>query len=251
MLSKINIDIINSLTISELDVLRFVDNNKKSILDWSIQTLSKNTFMSTATIMRLCKKLGYSGFSELKYRLKEEISALDTYKKTATFTDIVNQNVKSIVDTAAMLEEKKVSEIVEFMLRPTTRIHFFGKGLTATIAEYASKALLTGNRANFHYVDTHIAYLVAESMNEDDLLFVCSLSGNTHQIVRMAQIAKGRMAKVVTISSNKKNELSKIGDYNFTVYDEEITGRQFDVASRLPILFVLNVIITSYIDNKH
>jgi len=33
MLSKINIDIINSLTISELDVLRFVDNNKKQILD--------------------------------------------------------------------------------------------------------------------------------------------------------------------------------------------------------------------------
>ncbi|HBP26258.1 MAG TPA: hypothetical protein DD618_04830 [Acholeplasmatales bacterium] len=82
MLSKINIDIINSLTISELDVLRFVDNNKKQILDWSIQTLSKTTFVSTATIMRLCKKLGYSGFSELKYRLKEEISALDSFKKT-------------------------------------------------------------------------------------------------------------------------------------------------------------------------
>lgn len=248
MLSRINNDIINSLTISELDVLRFVDTNKKQILDWSIQTLSKTTFVSTATIMRLCKKLGYSGFSELKYRLKEEVNALDSFKKTATFSDIVSQNVKSIVDTAGILDEAKVSEIVELMFKPSTRIHFFGKGLTGTIAEYASKELLTGNRANFHYVDTHIAYLAAESMNEDDLLFVCSLSGNTHQIVRMAQIAKGRNAKVVTISSNKKNELSKIGDYNFTVFDEEITGRQFDVASRLPILFVLNIIITSYID---
>lgn len=249
MLSTISIETINSLTISELDVLRFVDNNKKLVLDWSIKNLSQKTFVSTATIMRLCKKLGFSGFSELKYYLKEKVCYEERTKRPATFDDLINQNVKSIVETAKMLDEAMIMEVVSHM-KAKTNIHFFGKGLTSTVLNYASKQLLTYNRSNFNYEDTHIAYLVAESMNENDLLFVCSLSGNTHQVVRMAQIAKSRNATVVTITSSNNNELSKIGDYNFAIHKEEEECRQYDISSRLPILFILNIIISIYIDSK-
>ncbi len=250
MLSKISIEIINSLTISELDVLRFIDNNKSVILDYSIQNLAKETFVSTATIIRLCKKLGYSGFSELKYYIREEINHIEKYRKSATFDQILSHNVKSITETAAMLEEGKITEIVNKMLNREVKIHFFGKGLTSTVLDYASKQLLTYNRANFVYHDTHIAYLAAESMDENDLLFVASLSGYTHQVVRMAQIAKSRKACVVTISTNKENDLAKIGDYNFTVFEDVNRSERHDIASRIPILFILNVIITLYIDKK-
>jgi DNA-binding MurR/RpiR family transcriptional regulator len=249
MLTSISIDTINSLTISELDALRFIENNRKQILAMSIKTLAQITFVSTATIMRLCKKLGYSGFSELKYHLREELNQMEKEHQNTTFADTVNQNVKAIVETAAMLDEKKIKKIVELMLQPTN-IHFFGKGLTETVINYASKQLLTYNRANFIYQDTHIAYLVAESMTENDLLFACSLSGNTHQVVRMAQIAKSRKATVVTISSNMNNELSKIGDYNLAIYNEEDRRNRQDISSRLPILFILNIIITTYINHK-
>lgn len=249
MLATISIETINSLTISELDVLRFIDNNKKLVLDWSIKNLSQKTFVSTATIMRLCKKLGFSGFSEFKYYLKEEVCYEEKNKRPATFDDLINQNVKSITETAKMLDETMIMEVVKHM-KEKVNIHFFGKGLTATVLNYASKQLLTYNRSNFNYEDTHIAYLVAESMNENDLLFVCSLSGNTHQVVRMTQIAKSRNATVVTISSSNNNELSKIGDYNFTIYKDNDKCRQHDIASRIPILFILNIIITTYIDNK-
>lgn len=249
MLSSISIDTINSLTISELDVLRFIQNNRKLVLSLSVKKLAETTFVSTATVMRLCKKLGYSGFTELKFHIREELSQMEKAHRDATFTDTLDQNVKAIVETAAMLDEKKILKIVELMLKPTN-IHFFGKGLTATVLEYASKQLLTYNRANFIYKDTHIAYLVAESMTENDLLFACSLSGNTHQVVRMAQIAKSRRATVVTISSNTGNELSKIGDYNFSISSEEACSNRQDISSRLPILFILNIIITTYVNQK-
>ena len=46
----------------------------------------------------------------------------------------------------------------------------------------------------------------------------------------------------------------KIGDYNFTFYRDDKV-RQFDIASRLPILFILNIIFTTLVDsgktNKH
>jgi len=249
MLSSISIDTINSLTISELDVLRFIQNNRKLVLDLSVKRLAETTFVSTATVMRLCKKLGFSGFNELKYHIKKELNQMEKANRDATFADTVYQNVKAIEETAAMLDEKKVMKIVDLMMKPTN-IHFFGKGLTATVLEYASKQLLTYNRANSIYTDTHIAYLVAESMTENDLVFACSLSGNTHQVVRMAQIAKSRKATIVTISSNTENELSKLGDYNFTVYSAEACRNRQDISSRLTILFILNIIITTYIHQK-
>lgn len=246
MLSTIKIETINSLTISELDVLRFIDNNKKLFLDCSIKELSGVTFVSTATIMRLCKKLGFSGYLEFKYHIKEEVFHEENNKKPASFDDLVSENIRAIVETAKMIDEQKVKEVVNHM-KGNKRIHFFGKGLTSTVLHYASKQLLTANRSNFNYQDTHIAYLASESMTENDLLFVASMSGKTHQVVRMSQIAKSRNATVVTISSNNNNELSKIGDYNFTFYKEDKT-RQFDIASRLPILFILNIIITILVD---
>jgi DNA-binding MurR/RpiR family transcriptional regulator len=44
MFTKIGIDTINTLTIAELDILRFIDNNKKEILSMNIQDLSKTVF---------------------------------------------------------------------------------------------------------------------------------------------------------------------------------------------------------------
>lgn len=57
MLSSISIDTINSLTISELDVLRFIQNNRKLVLSLSVKKLAETTFVSTATVMRLCSFL--------------------------------------------------------------------------------------------------------------------------------------------------------------------------------------------------
>lgn len=249
MLTKLGIDVINTLTISELDILRFIDNNEKEILDMSIQDLSKAVFFSTASIMRLCKKIGFSGFSELKYYLKEEIKNSEINKKEETFESILDDNVESIIETAKLLDKEKVKNVVNIMLN-NTNIHFFGKGLTYTVVDYASKQLLTFNRANYNYHDTHIAYLACESMNDNDMLIVCSLSGNTHQIVRAAQIAKSRGAKVVTITRNTENELSKIGDINFSICTDNAPKSISDISSRVPMLFVLNIIITTYIRQK-
>ncbi|MDD4166804.1 MAG: MurR/RpiR family transcriptional regulator [Endomicrobiaceae bacterium] len=249
MIKKLSIDIINSLTLSELDTLRYMDNNKEKVFAFSIQKLAKSAFVSTATIMRLCKKLGFSGFAELKYYLKEEINLVKANKKTTTFGDILHQNIDSVVNTIPLIDESKVAAVVQ-LLRAPVNVHFFGKGLTSIVLEYGSKLLLSHTRVNIFYQDTHIAYLAAEIMTENDLVFVASLSGNTHQVVRMAQIAKSRGAKVVTITGTSDNALSKIGDYNFNISAHNPSKNDVDINSRIPILFVLNVILTTYLKSE-
>ncbi len=75
MLTKIDSQTLSSLSASELDVLKYINSNKARILKMSIQEIAKECFTSTATIMRLCKKIGFSGFSELKYSISKSVKA--------------------------------------------------------------------------------------------------------------------------------------------------------------------------------
>lgn len=250
MISKISVEMINSMSLSELDVLRYIDNNREKVIELSIQDLAKEAFVSTATIMRFCKKLGYSGFSELKFFLKEEVQNDDRSLQSTDYESVVSCNLVSITNTIKNLNKEVVDNVVLAMLR-AKRIHFFGKGLTESILNYAVKLLYTSGTAVSQYEDTHLAYIMAERMNQDDLLFVASLSGNTHQIVRMAQIAKSRNATVVTITKNDINELTSIGNYSLGVETDGIVTHPADFASRIPMLLVLNIVITMFAGQRN
>ena len=63
-----------SLNATEVHIYNYVVQNKEKVLDESIRELAIDVHVSTATIVRFCKKLGCEGFMELKYKLKESIN---------------------------------------------------------------------------------------------------------------------------------------------------------------------------------
>jgi DNA-binding MurR/RpiR family transcriptional regulator len=62
---------VEKLNEAEMCVYNYVVKNLKHILNLSVRELADEVHVSTATVMRFCKKMGYSGFSELKYKIKE------------------------------------------------------------------------------------------------------------------------------------------------------------------------------------
>ena len=69
---------VESLNETEAYVYNYVVKNTKKVLNESIRELANDTHVSTATIMRFCKKMGCEGFTELKYRLKESEEMQET-----------------------------------------------------------------------------------------------------------------------------------------------------------------------------
>lgn len=62
---------VEKLNEAEMCVYNYIVKNLKHILNLSVRELADEVHVSTATVMRFCKKMGYSGFSELKYKTKE------------------------------------------------------------------------------------------------------------------------------------------------------------------------------------
>lgn len=58
-----------NLTKVETDVLWYIIEHMDSVLKIGVRGVAKANYTSTSTIMRLTKKLGYSGFVDMYYKL--------------------------------------------------------------------------------------------------------------------------------------------------------------------------------------
>jgi len=242
---------INSLSPMELDALRYINNNKSDVLTLSIQELARKLFVSTTTIIRLCKKLDLEGYSHLKYFIRELLSNEKLSEETIpslSLEEIIAEELSDIEKTARGIDGQAVRDIAEFM-QQDTQIHFFAKGLTNIVFDYAARHLLSLSRHVIRYEDTHIAYVQAGNMDGKDIIFLGSLSGETEQVVRVAQIAKSRGAKVVTFTAASSSQLYKIGDYNFLLVNNAKTTLDVDTKSRCQLMFILNAIVKSYVQS--
>ncbi len=246
MFESFTIEQINSLSPTELETLRYINGHKKEVIDMSIQDLSKSVFVSTATIIRLCKKLDFEGYSNLKYFIKQKLSeegeSDNSQSVEPSLKEIINEELSDIVKTASALNEDMVKEIVGLM-KQDYRMHFFAKGLTNTVFDYAVKHLLSLSKYAVKYDDTHISYAQANRMNQHDLVFLASLSGETEQVIRVAQIAKSRNAKVITFTASLASTLSKIGDYNILLVNNAKSSLEVDTKSRCQLMFILNILV--------
>ena len=63
-----------NLSDSEVKVLEYIFANPEKIKKEGIRQLAKSNFTSTASIIRLAKKLGYSGYNELIFDIKRMTS---------------------------------------------------------------------------------------------------------------------------------------------------------------------------------
>ncbi|RKD29496.1 MurR/RpiR family transcriptional regulator [Thermohalobacter berrensis] len=247
MIKEIDPQVLKTLNKSEFEVLSYISNNIDKISKMTISDLAKQTFVSTTTVIRLCKKLGYSGFSELKYELKR-IRKEKTKLNSLNYDELIKKHLIDVEKTCELINEDTIGRIIELIA--DKKVHFFGKGLSSIACEYIINQFLSINLLAINYTSTHIAYLSADKMNENDVVFVLSLSGETKQSLKVAKIAKSRGATVVSITCMGINSLSKLADINLYVYAQDDETVEFDNKSRATVLILFQIILDTYIRKK-
>ncbi|WP_231723301.1 MurR/RpiR family transcriptional regulator [Caviibacter abscessus] len=127
-------------TENELCVAKYIMENYKNIKNISITDISSKTFTSISTVTRMCKKIGLSGFSELKIKLIEEIANLNSKNINVEKTDIDRTNdtkiiieklnklsIDSLKETKLLQDAEIIDEVVN-LINKKTIIDFYGMG---------------------------------------------------------------------------------------------------------------------------
>lgn len=247
MLKHLDGAVLNNLTQSELTTLRYIDSHKKEVVGMSIQKLSKKIFISTATILRLCKKMNFTGYSELKYALKNSLSE-NRNQNTSEKSELsaLSDTFQVIDNTCRLLDPKALETITGFLLSDK-KIHLYGGGLSTPVLEYMQRFLLSAGRPCFFYSTAPLTYRAAEKMNENDVILIGSSSGATPSVTRIAQISKNSKATIVAITNLDGNPLSQLADISlFTL----INNRDYygtEIKSRASMFFIVDTILECYL----
>lgn len=206
-----------------------------------INDLAKETFTSKTVIINLSQKLGFEGFSDLKYYLKSNNSADDDIKVLEDLQYGLKQNIeKTFVVIEADLYKKISREVIE-----AKTVYVFARGTSKAAGYYLNHLLLTLGVKCIFVKDYNLLTLVGNTLESDELVILISLSGNTEKILEVANIAKVKGSRTIAITSFGNNELSKISDYTLHCVSNDTETKFNDSISRIGMFIVIEMLVNS------
>ena len=124
---------------SDNEILSYCIRNNKKISEMKVQQVADELYTSPASVIRFCKKLGFSGFSEFKAALKVELFQRQEETEEYHSTDFL----KDVHKTIQLIQEETIDWLIE-RIHSSRRVEFYaaGSGICQKTADYREAGLL-------------------------------------------------------------------------------------------------------------
>lgn len=209
-----------------------------------VQEVADELYTSPASVIRFCKKLGFSGFSEFKAALKVEIfQSKGAQAEESRSTDFL----KDVRKTIQLIQEETIDRILE-KIHASRRVEFYAAGSSRTVAAEFVKRLQIIGKPAFWYDDSSLMNISAKQVTEEDLVIAISVSGETSLVIAAANMAKSRGATIVSVTNLGSNTLSDMADENVYVNSTFFMKSEITVRSRVQLLLVCEYIFFRYLE---
>lgn len=177
--------------------------------------------MSTALIVKVSKKLGFSGFKQLKdslithhasesYLPNEQLSPDDSCEQIVH--KVLQNSINALTEILNFVDAKMVAAAAEAIINARNVELYAVGGSTIICEDFQHKLLRFGIRANVPR-DRHLMLMSASVLTEEDVVLVVSHSGQTVDLMDAVRLAKQSGAKIISITNNYHAELSQLSDY--------------------------------------
>ncbi|MCH4005397.1 MAG: MurR/RpiR family transcriptional regulator [Lactobacillus crispatus] len=184
----------------------------------SLLELAQKLYVSKSAIFRLSKKLGLSGFSELKFELSELATRKKQNVKNKQTLDFDTDLQKIIAETFKYFKGLNLQPFFADLDQAET-IYLYSTGWQQQIiAEYlAHNFFLIGKKAIILPSARDEVALLGRSARENDMLFVISFGGFNKTIIeelKKIDVVNTEL-KLVSLTSWQTGKLASLSDYSF------------------------------------
>lgn len=201
---------VNQLSRQQRLIAEYLLDHLHEVPFLSVPQLAERSGASEATVVRLCKSIGFLGFSDMKMdvveSLREEMNApdLDDGSDPEPATDVLGavaelerHNIQSTLDHIDRASFERVADL----LYEADHIFTFGLGISAHLAELAAYLLTEhGLRANRFSTNFTSPREQLVTMREGDVLLAFSFPPYSRQTLEVLEEASGRGMKSVAVS---------------------------------------------------
>jgi len=209
-----------SLPPSERKVVDFVLQNFEDVIRMTLAELAQHSGVSDATVVRMCRSLGFNNFLELRIALTRSISdsprlIYDDVKEGDSAANIARKvlrtAIQAVQDTLEMIDDDSFAQAVD-ILHNADRILIVGVGTSGPLAQELYNRLIR-MRINCHvHTDIYLQVVEAALLTENDAVVAISQNGSSIGPVRTSTEAKRKGAKVISITGNPVSELTANSD---------------------------------------
>ncbi|WP_257029223.1 MurR/RpiR family transcriptional regulator [Neobacillus driksii] len=221
-------------------IVEYIEKNRQDFVNQSIQSVSASLYTVPNTITRLSKKLGYDGFSHLKSSIKEELDSAKTPEEDSSYYFI--QKTFDLIDMERI-------ETAAKMLHESKHVLFFGVGDSADFCDMMARNLRVVGKTSEHYIHRHEMIHMLDQMNQHDVLFLVSLSGETPQVLEMAEKAKQREIPIISLTHFTRNSLQEAAAINLYCYAPKKTKNGYNITDRTPVMVIIQTLSQFYWDH--
>ena len=207
---------------SEQIVADYLRNNADKRMSLSITEFAQILGVSEATISRVSRALGYSGYSDLKLSMAEGAVRRAGIVNIPTELDpedaLITTSAKlagllssAIMSTQANLDTERLDRCLA-MIRSARKIVLAGCGGAAAICDEAAHLFMKAGLDAASYSDGYTQIVVAANLRPDCLMIGISHTGTTQNVANALRLARENGAMTLAITSDIATEVGQAAD---------------------------------------
>ncbi|ALD66502.1 MurR/RpiR family transcriptional regulator [Spiroplasma cantharicola] len=239
---------------SDANIANFVIDNIKIMDNIDIRDLAKKINHSTSSVTRFIKRLGYSSFNEFKYEVKNYINSVlvdskyqnNENKELSLIIKSEISYINEILEKNNIIwtKDKKIDQVIE-KINLSKQIFIFAMGGTYSVAyDFCLKLQRLGFNVNVSN-DSVIqeTLLSANSTKKDCLFIIFSLSGETKQLVYVAEKINEKKMFLISFTGLEENKIKKLSNLNLSIFNNDNHFKSLIKGNRISFIFLIDILI--------
>lgn len=216
---------VNELNETDYHIYRYIRNNPSEITELSINKLAVICNTSRTSVLRFAQKLGLSGYSELKFIVKNDLQ--NRVKISNETIKEVYEDYTNSIKELMLYDNNEVSKLIY----RSSRIFLVSSGATENhVAEEFKQMLFKTEKLAYLVYGSAETSALLRNITDEELVIVISSDGQDCEITEYCKALIEKKIPVVAICKGKQSKLAKICKYS-VCYESSIS--QINVSKQL------------------
>lgn len=245
-------------TAQEHAVIEYILKHPEAVATSTVRELAQASFTSAPTIVRLCQKLGFSGFPEfrLQFVTEQKASQKGFY---ADFTHALVSPETSVEDIQRMLPQfynsiaheanahisSEQLETLKNVLQSAKAIDIYGTGINYHVAKRSAFLLQTLGMLCSVYDEANVHMLERFDRKSGHLSLLLSHTGKNVKILEIAQILIKRDLPTIAIVADASSPLGEMADATIELFSTATPNRLSIMSYAISLGYVFDLLYAS------
>jgi DNA-binding MurR/RpiR family transcriptional regulator len=222
---------------SELKVYEVVMNTPYYVEVETISRIGERAHTSPSAVLRFCHTLGYSGYKEFRYALKEELHK----QSSETEGDKTSQYLTAVETLVSQMKGLDMSLIDELHTAMDKASHIYLMGLYHSSLPVRKLKMMLEDQgvATFYATDYLNGLHLINTIKKDDLLIIFSKSGHLEQYATFLDSLPTGFDHIYLITETKKSPLGKKVNHEILLPRLSVANEHYDMCISMELFVSL------------